>query len=204
MQTWTFAGPHRATIEVPQQPEYTGRPVNLSAGSRRERFKVSTRIMYTRLHRLAIIAAAVGVGVGSLHAQAPPQAEQTTFRSSVDVVTIQTSVRDGRGRIVQGLTPADFAAQSRHPRRHERQHVGRRQDCHGASGIRFAPRAAARRQRRGRPLYVRFVAARTARAHVRPRRAQERARRFRAVRQHVSVRRDGGHGAASGRTHGRP
>ena len=64
--------------------------------------------MYTRLHRLAIIAAAVGVGVGSLHAQAPPQAEQTTFRSSVDVVTIQTSVRDGRGRIVQGLTPADF------------------------------------------------------------------------------------------------
>ncbi len=64
--------------------------------------------MYTRLHRLAIIAAAVGVGVGSLHAQAPPQVEQTTFRSSVDVVTIQTSVRDGRGRIVQGLTPADF------------------------------------------------------------------------------------------------
>ena len=64
--------------------------------------------MYTRLHRLAIIAAAVGVGVGSLHAQAPPEAGQTTFRSSVDVVTIQTSVRDGRGRIVQGLTPADF------------------------------------------------------------------------------------------------
>jgi Ca-activated chloride channel homolog len=64
--------------------------------------------MYTRLHRLAILAAAVGVGVGSLHAQALAPAEPTTFRSSVDVVTIQTSVRDGRGRIVQGLTPADF------------------------------------------------------------------------------------------------
>jgi VWFA-related protein len=30
------------------------------------------------------------------------------FRSAVDVVTIQASVRDGRGRPVQGLTPSDF------------------------------------------------------------------------------------------------
>jgi Ca-activated chloride channel homolog len=64
-------------------------------------------MMCTRLHRMATIAAAVVIGAGSLHAQ-EPQAEPTTFRSSVDVVTIQTSVRDARGRIVQGLTPADF------------------------------------------------------------------------------------------------
>jgi VWFA-related protein len=31
-----------------------------------------------------------------------------TFRSSVDVVTIQTSVKSNRGRPVKGLTPADF------------------------------------------------------------------------------------------------
>jgi VWFA-related protein len=55
-----------------------------------------------------MIAAAVAAGAGALHAQAPSQAEPITFRSSVDVVTIQTSVRDGRGRVVQGLTPADF------------------------------------------------------------------------------------------------
>ena len=53
-------------------------------------------------------AAAVAVAAGSLHGQAPTQAAETTFRSSVDVVTIQTSVRDSRGRIVHGLTPADF------------------------------------------------------------------------------------------------
>ena len=33
---------------------------------------------------------------------------QETFRSSVDLVTIQASVRDGRGRVVRGLTPDDF------------------------------------------------------------------------------------------------
>ena len=30
------------------------------------------------------------------------------FRSAVDLVTIQASVRDARGRVVQGLTRADF------------------------------------------------------------------------------------------------
>src|SRR5262245_14526752 len=33
---------------------------------------------------------------------------QQTFRSAVDVVTIQASVRDARGRVLTGLTPADF------------------------------------------------------------------------------------------------
>jgi VWFA-related protein len=64
-------------------------------------------MMSTILHRVALTAAGVGIVAGSLHGQAPATAE-TTFRSSVDVVTIQTSVRDARGRMVQGLTPADF------------------------------------------------------------------------------------------------
>src|SRR5205085_5082667 len=35
-------------------------------------------------------------------------APQQTFRSSLDLVTIQASVRDHRGRPMRGLTPADF------------------------------------------------------------------------------------------------
>jgi VWFA-related protein len=64
-------------------------------------------MMSTILHRVALTAVAVGIAAGPLHGQAPAPAE-TTFRSSVDIVTIQTSVRDARGRVVQGLTPADF------------------------------------------------------------------------------------------------
>jgi Ca-activated chloride channel family protein len=63
--------------------------------------------MNSTLQRMMIAAAAAGISVTSLGAQAPAQPE-TTFRSSVDVVTIQTSVRDAHGRAVQGLTPADF------------------------------------------------------------------------------------------------
>ena len=37
-----------------------------------------------------------------------PEVPQQTFRSAVDLVTIQASVRDARGRVVQGLTRADF------------------------------------------------------------------------------------------------
>jgi len=57
---------------------------------------------------MATLAAGLGFGAASLVAQAPQQTGETTFKSSVDVVTIQTSVRDARGRIVQGLRPADF------------------------------------------------------------------------------------------------
>ena len=41
-------------------------------------------------------------------APANPQAPQTTFRSSVELVTVTVSVRDQRGRVVQGLTRKDF------------------------------------------------------------------------------------------------
>lgn len=47
------------------------------------------------------------VGGASLRAQ-PPDQSRPTFRSSVDLVSIQTSVRDKRGRPMKGLTPADF------------------------------------------------------------------------------------------------
>ena len=55
---------------------------------------------------------AVGV-VGALaapvgHAQTGPQTPKATFRSSLDLVSIQTSVRDRRGRPLKGLTTADF------------------------------------------------------------------------------------------------
>src|SRR5437870_3958276 len=41
-------------------------------------------------------------------AGADTQEQPQTFRSSVDLVTIQASVRDHRGRPLRGLTPADF------------------------------------------------------------------------------------------------
>ena len=41
-------------------------------------------------------------------AQEPQNQAQQTFRSAVDVVTIQASVRDARGRVVSGLTTTDF------------------------------------------------------------------------------------------------
>jgi Ca-activated chloride channel homolog len=69
--------------------------------------RFQSQMMTTSLHRMMTTAAGVALAAASLHGQAPAQAE-TTFRSAVDVVTIQTSVRDSRGRIVQGLTPADF------------------------------------------------------------------------------------------------
>src|SRR5262245_495622 len=37
-----------------------------------------------------------------------PSPLQQTFRSAVDLVTIQASVRDGRGKVVSGLTTTDF------------------------------------------------------------------------------------------------
>jgi Ca-activated chloride channel family protein len=49
----------------------------------------------------------VPVAMAYLNAQSPATLQQT-FRSAVDLVTIQASVRDARGRTVQGLTRADF------------------------------------------------------------------------------------------------
>ena len=40
--------------------------------------------------------------------QVVAEPQQQTFRSAIDVVTIQASVRDRRGRVVSGLTATDF------------------------------------------------------------------------------------------------
>ena len=66
--------------------------------------------MRTMRHPLIIgIGVMVGLAVvwpsaQDASGQLPPQ----TFRSAVDVVTIRTSVRDARGRVLSGLTTADF------------------------------------------------------------------------------------------------
>ena len=48
------------------------------------------------------------VSVTPARAQTPPSQPAQTFRSSVDVVSIQASVRDRRGRPMPSLTTADF------------------------------------------------------------------------------------------------
>jgi VWFA-related protein len=58
--------------------------------------------------RLAITIGLIPVCVISPRAQQTPPEVQRAFRSAVDVVTIQASVRDARGRVVSGLTTTDF------------------------------------------------------------------------------------------------
>jgi len=61
------------------------------------------------LQRLVIgIGIIGGLGVVSPSAQEPTSQSAQTFRSALDVVTIQASVRDARGRMVSGLTTTDF------------------------------------------------------------------------------------------------
>ena len=58
--------------------------------------------------RVVIALGAAGLLGASPAAQDAPIQAQETFRSAVDVVTIQASVRDRRGRVVSGLTTTDF------------------------------------------------------------------------------------------------
>jgi Mg-chelatase subunit ChlD len=65
--------------------------------------------MSTLLHRFVITAGIMGgLAVISGRADQTPAQVQQTFRSVTDVVTIQASVRDARGRVVSGLTTPDF------------------------------------------------------------------------------------------------
>jgi Ca-activated chloride channel family protein len=57
------------------------------------------------LATFTVVTTAAGA---TLYAQAPVHREQATFRSAVDVVSIQASVRDKRGRPLTGLTAADI------------------------------------------------------------------------------------------------
>jgi VWFA-related protein len=58
--------------------------------------------------RVVIALGAAGLFAASPTAQDAPAQAQETFRSTMDVVTIQASVRDRRGRVVSGLTTTDF------------------------------------------------------------------------------------------------
>ncbi|MGH9140658.1 MAG: VWA domain-containing protein [Vicinamibacterales bacterium] len=62
----------------------------------------------TSIRVLATLSAALTLSLGVDATQAPEAQIQQTFHSSVDLVTIQASVRDGRGRPMKGLTPSDF------------------------------------------------------------------------------------------------
>jgi VWFA-related protein len=65
--------------------------------------------MRTTFQRLVIGVAIIGgLAVTSPGAQEAPSQPLRTFRSAVDLVTIQASVRDARGRVVSGLTTTDF------------------------------------------------------------------------------------------------
>jgi VWFA-related protein len=64
--------------------------------------------MSTMLRRLVIAIAIVSGLMVSPRAQEAPTQPPQVFRSAVDVVTIQASVRDGRGRLLTGLMAADF------------------------------------------------------------------------------------------------
>jgi Ca-activated chloride channel homolog len=58
--------------------------------------------------RLATLLAVPCAMLASPSAQAPVDRVTVPFRSAVDLVTIQASVRDARGRVLQGLSRTDF------------------------------------------------------------------------------------------------
>jgi VWFA-related protein len=65
--------------------------------------------MTSTFHRVAAaFAVLTSVCVAPLSAQSVDSQPQQVFRAVTDVVTIQASVRDARGRVLSGLTPADF------------------------------------------------------------------------------------------------
>ena len=64
--------------------------------------------MRSKLQALFIVSAIVSLAVMAARAQGAPEQPAQTFRSAVDLVTIQASVRDNRGRVVSGLTSSDF------------------------------------------------------------------------------------------------
>ena len=62
--------------------------------------------MSTAVIRWAVAAVVCGLSVG-IQAQTDTDV-RPTFRSSADLVTIQASVRNSKGRPIKGLRPADF------------------------------------------------------------------------------------------------
>jgi VWFA-related protein len=65
--------------------------------------------MKSNLRRLCVVTGLIGsLAVLETRAQEAPNQPAQTFRSAVDVVTIQASVRDAHGHVVSGLTTGDF------------------------------------------------------------------------------------------------
>jgi VWFA-related protein len=65
--------------------------------------------MSSTFRRIAVALIVFGAACFSpVAAQSPSEQSQQTFRASADVVTIQASVRDGRGKMLGGLVAADF------------------------------------------------------------------------------------------------
>jgi VWFA-related protein len=60
------------------------------------------------IRAVIVIGLIVGLGVSAPRAQEPSGPVRQTFRSTADVVTINASVRDTRGRLVTNLKAADF------------------------------------------------------------------------------------------------
>ena len=163
------------------------------------------------LFRLVIATCLIG-GLGGISpsAQESPSQPQQTFRSAVDVVTIQASVRDARGRVVSGLTSTDFEVRDNGQVRPILSLRSDRQsplslailvDMSGSMGIgakiamarqayRLDPDATASRSGRSRAVHVRHVTPRTSRFHARSRDAERRTDRFRALWHDVPLRRD--------------
>jgi hypothetical protein len=57
---------------------------------------------------LIAVLVLIPVGLAAQSAQPVSGESQKLFRSSVDLVTIQASVRDNKGRPMKGLRPVDF------------------------------------------------------------------------------------------------
>jgi Ca-activated chloride channel family protein len=64
--------------------------------------------MTSTLYRVVAAFVLVSASFGTLSAHRDGNQPTQTFRATTDVVTIQASVRDARGRVLNGLTPADF------------------------------------------------------------------------------------------------
>src|SRR5829696_8401411 len=64
------------------------------------------RILTSRVALMLCVLAASSTGAHGRQEQ--PGESQQTFRTAVDIVTIQASVRDARGRPMRGLTAGDF------------------------------------------------------------------------------------------------
>jgi Ca-activated chloride channel homolog len=87
---------------------YKLRPLRLSLVARSLVLTAGSQDMR---HAFLQLVLAIGVLTGLAvkpQAQEPSSPQRETFRSAVDLVTIQASVKDAHGRIVNGLTTTDF------------------------------------------------------------------------------------------------